>query len=86
LNRPDLAIADSTRSLQIDAHCTPAYDTRGVAFSLKGQYDLALADFDKYIRLKPEESVAESRSVDAAVHPAPATGSKKTKHLKPNDG
>jgi tetratricopeptide (TPR) repeat protein len=49
----DGAVADSTRSIEIDPSSAVAYNTRGFAKLSKGDLDGAIADFDRAIGLDP---------------------------------
>lgn len=62
LNEYDLAIADYSRALKINAIYWKPYFNRGNVFEMLGNYGEAISDYDKAIALNPNFSVAyESR-------------------------
>ena len=49
----DMAIAESTKAIHIDRHNARAYTGRGSIYSLKGDHDLAIADYTTAIQMDP---------------------------------
>ena len=49
----DTAIAESTKAIRIDRHNARAYTGRGDIYSLKGEDDLAIADYTTAIQMDP---------------------------------
>jgi Flp pilus assembly protein TadD len=58
MNRPDAAIDDFNRSLQIDPHDARAFHMRGLALESKGENRAAINDFNRAIELNPEYGAA----------------------------
>ena len=54
----DSAVADYSKSIEMDPKSPEAFMGRGLAYSNKQSYDLAVADFDKAIELKPKNAAA----------------------------
>jgi tetratricopeptide (TPR) repeat protein len=56
---PDFALAACTAMIQSGQYTTAelaaAFLQRGIVYGRKGEYDLALQDFDQVVRLKPED-------------------------------
>jgi tetratricopeptide (TPR) repeat protein len=50
----DKAIADYTKAIELDSKFVQAYDGRGSAWFIKGDYDKAIADFTKAIEIDPK--------------------------------
>jgi lipoprotein NlpI len=61
----DLAIADYTAALRINANYTDAYNYRGDAYHAKGQEDLAIADYTAALRIDPNSMYADNSRGDA---------------------
>lgn len=57
----DGAIADFTKSIEMNAKSSDAYWSRASAYLAKNSIDLAIADLDKVVELKPDSSVAYAR-------------------------
>jgi membrane associated rhomboid family serine protease/regulator of sirC expression with transglutaminase-like and TPR domain len=55
---PEKALADTNKALAINPRCASAYDTRGMAYVLLKNYQLAKKDFDVYIALKADDGAA----------------------------
>jgi tetratricopeptide (TPR) repeat protein len=51
----DLAIADCTQSLAIDANSAVTYAQRGEAYCQKGDVERCVADFDEAMRIDPDD-------------------------------
>lgn len=79
-NEPDLRIGGCTGIIQSGQETNEtlagAYYNRGSAYAAKGQYDVAIADFDQAIRLNPNYvpayynrgvAYAEKRQYDSAI-------------------
>jgi len=49
----DLAIADFTKTIELNPKYAPAYADRGSIYSSRTQWDMAIADFSKAIELDP---------------------------------
>lgn len=65
---PDLAIAACTAELQLEertANRAQDLGSRGLAYFFKGQYDLAIRDFDEALRLHPNTYKARQRRGNA---------------------
>ncbi|MDR0475675.1 MAG: tetratricopeptide repeat protein, partial [Treponema sp.] len=56
----DLAIADFSLAIRLDPNDASAYNTRGIAYGVKGDFDRAVADFNEAIRLDPNYAAAYS--------------------------
>jgi TonB family protein len=54
----DLALADYTKAIEMDATDASDYLNRGLAHYAKGSYEKAIADFNKAIELKPKDTHA----------------------------
>jgi len=52
------AIADYSRTIEIDSTYALAYSNRGAIYGETGQYDKAIADFSKAIKFEPNNSFA----------------------------
>jgi len=61
-SNPDLAIGNCTAVIQSgqvsDASLAMAFNNRGVAYGKNSKYDLAIADYNEAIRLKPDLAMA----------------------------
>ena len=53
----DRAIADFTKAIQLNSNYTDAYYYRGMAYSDKGDFGHAVADFTKVIEARPDAVV-----------------------------
>jgi tetratricopeptide (TPR) repeat protein len=53
----ELAIANCNKALEINPKDAAAYSNRGVAYYKRGEYDLAIADFNKSLKLVPWKNV-----------------------------
>jgi tetratricopeptide (TPR) repeat protein len=58
IGRPEEAIQDFTRAIEIDPTKRDAYKFRGSLYGQAGQLDLALADLKKYVALDPADAVS----------------------------
>ena len=58
LNKPQLAIQDFTKALELDPTMRDAYKFRGSLYAQAGQIDLALKDIEKYLTYDPEDAVS----------------------------
>ena len=54
----DLAIADCTMAVELNASHANAYITRGIAYDKKGDHDLAIKDYIKVLELEPNNLFA----------------------------
>jgi len=54
----DRAIADYTKSIEINPKNASAYNNRGDAYSSKREYDRAIVDFSKAIEIDPKDTYA----------------------------
>lgn len=54
---PD-GIENLLRGVQSEADLPSAYTNRGIAYVFKGNYDMAIADFDQAIQLQPDNDLA----------------------------
>jgi regulator of sirC expression with transglutaminase-like and TPR domain len=54
------AIADDDQALQLDPNLAEAYEGRGLAYRELGNADAAMADFRRYLGLRPD---AEDRAM-----------------------
>jgi len=54
--KPDLAIADFNKTLEINPNDDEAYNDRGAAYLEIGKIDFAIADYNKSIQLNPSNS------------------------------
>ncbi|HTQ12805.1 MAG TPA: tetratricopeptide repeat protein [Rhizomicrobium sp.] len=52
--KPDLALADLSQSLALEAGTAAVYNSRGRAYDRLGRHDLAVSDFNTAIGLSPE--------------------------------
>jgi len=61
-SHPDIRIVACTRNIQSGRFAGPnlarAYSNRGVAYKRKGQFELAIKDYDEAIRQQPELAAA----------------------------
>ena len=55
-NQENLAIADYTRSLQLNPSHAKAYTNRGIAYISRKDYDNAIADLDQAIHVEPKDN------------------------------
>jgi len=51
-------IENLLRGVQSEADLPSAYTNRGIAYVFKGNYDMAIADFDQAIQLQPDNDLA----------------------------
>jgi protein O-mannosyl-transferase len=58
LNKPQLAIQDFTKAIELDPEMRDAYKFRGSLYAQAGQIDLALKDIEKYLTYDPEDAVS----------------------------
>jgi lipoprotein NlpI len=64
----DLAIADHTTALKLDAKVRHANYYRGTAYSNKGDFERAIADFDAAAKLRPDDPVVyHARAIELTV-------------------
>src|SRR5450755_489544 len=59
---PDVRILGCTALIQsgqeIDKSLAASFNNRGMAYNEKGEFNLAIADFDQAIRLRPDDAYA----------------------------
>jgi TonB family protein len=55
---PDLRLKACTQIIRSDPRAAPAYYNRGLAYEDRGDYDHAIADFNKAIELNPTDAIA----------------------------
>src|SRR5262249_20378251 len=58
LGRPDKALADLSRAIELDPNHADAWNNRGVAYSLMGELDKAVNAFSRSIELAPNDGEA----------------------------
>lgn len=58
LGKPQLAIQDFTKALELDPNMRDAYKFRGSLYAQDGQIDLAVKDIEKYLTYDPEDVVS----------------------------
>lgn len=63
LNKPDEALADCNRAIELDSQLALAYNIRGTIYHQKQQYDLAVAEYSKAIELSPRKTFFENRAI-----------------------
>ena len=51
----DSAISNYSKAIKINPKFVKAYNNRGIAYTWKKQFDLAIADFNKAIELDPQK-------------------------------
>ena len=56
INQPDKAVTDYTQALKLNARAPEIYRQRGAQLFKLGRVDDALADFDTFIRARPEQA------------------------------
>ena len=59
------SIADYNRAIKLDPELAGAYNERGVLREFAGDYELALADYEQFLGLAPNESVGYLNRADA---------------------
>jgi protein O-mannosyl-transferase len=57
LNKPQLAIQDFTKALELDSTRRDAYKFRGSLYAQTGRIDLGIKDLEKYVTLAPDDVV-----------------------------
>ena len=60
-----LAIADYTKSIELDSKDAWAYYDRGIVYNDKKEYSLAIADYTKAIEIDPKYAQAYINRADA---------------------
>ena len=62
------AIADCNEALRIDYNHAPAYKTRGYTHAKKGDYEEAIADYQKYVDMGGDVSHTDSVEVENIIN------------------
>ncbi|GHU23419.1 hypothetical protein FACS1894172_08180 [Spirochaetia bacterium] len=65
------AITDCTEAIRLDINCADAFYYRAMRYGIREDYDRAIPDFERYLRLNPDD--ANAKEILAAVY---------TEHIK----